>query len=118
MAPREAYLDKISGQRIEPITTGQIYWGAVPFVVIQVIMVGLTIAFPQMVTHYKWTGKEVDPSTIRIQLPPIGGPQQPGGSMMPNFGSPPPGLGGQPSGGTPKPDAPPSFDLNQPPKFN
>jgi len=30
----------------EPGTTGQIYWGAVPCVVIQCIMVGLVIAFP------------------------------------------------------------------------
>ena len=37
----------------DPVTTGQIYWGAVPFVVIQCIMVGLVIAFPQMVMHYK-----------------------------------------------------------------
>ena len=35
------------------MTTGQIYWGAVPFVVIQCIMVGLVIMFPQMVMHYK-----------------------------------------------------------------
>ena len=39
------------------MTTGQIYWGAVPFVCIQVIMIGLTIAFPQMVMHYKGAGR-------------------------------------------------------------
>ncbi|HRC72197.1 MAG TPA: TRAP transporter large permease subunit [Candidatus Competibacter sp.] len=32
------------------VRTGDIYWGAVPFVVIQVIMVGLIIAFPSLVT--------------------------------------------------------------------
>ena len=32
------------------IKTSDIYWGAVPFVVIQVIMVALIIAFPALVT--------------------------------------------------------------------
>ncbi|MDG4585194.1 MAG: TRAP transporter large permease subunit, partial [Candidatus Competibacter sp.] len=32
------------------IRTSDIYWGAVPFVVIQVIMVALIIAFPALVT--------------------------------------------------------------------
>ena len=65
VAARVPYLDKITGKQIAPVTTGQIYWGAVPFVCIQVIMVGLTIAFPQMVMHYK--GKPVDPSDHRDQ---------------------------------------------------
>src|SRR5205823_13558456 len=39
VAPAREYLDKISGKSTAPVTTGQIYWGAVPFVVIQVIMV-------------------------------------------------------------------------------
>ena len=54
---------------MEPVTTGQIYWGAVPFVIIQVIMVGLAIAFPQMIMHYKGTGTGVDPATIEINIP-------------------------------------------------
>ena len=43
------------------VKTSDIYWGAIPFVCIQVIMVGLIIAFPQMVTF------NVDkPSTVNI----------------------------------------------------
>jgi hypothetical protein len=53
------------------ITTGQIYWGAVPFVVIQVIMVGLVIAFPAMVMHYKGAGTGVDPNSVKIEIPQI-----------------------------------------------
>src|SRR5215475_13938085 len=71
VAPREPYLDRITGKRMEPVTTGQIYWGAVPFVVIQCIMVGLVIAFPAMVMHYKGTGPKVDPSKIQIEIPEI-----------------------------------------------
>jgi len=49
VAPTSAYKDHQTGKITEPVTTGQIYWGAVPFVIIQMIMVGLLIAFPQLV---------------------------------------------------------------------
>ncbi|MFL4969898.1 MAG: TRAP transporter large permease subunit, partial [Xanthobacteraceae bacterium] len=71
VAPREPYLDRMTRKRMEPVTTGQIYWGAVPFVVIQCIMVGLVIAFPALVMHYKGTGPTVDPSKIQIEIPQI-----------------------------------------------
>jgi TRAP-type mannitol/chloroaromatic compound transport system permease large subunit len=53
VAPSLPYKDHVTGKMTEPVTTGQIYWGAIPFVVIQVIMVGLLIAFPQLVGHDK-----------------------------------------------------------------
>ena len=68
VAPKESYLDRVTGKRMEGITTGQIYWGAVPFVIIQVIMVGLVIAFPGMVMHYKGVGTGVDPSKVKIEI--------------------------------------------------
>jgi TRAP-type mannitol/chloroaromatic compound transport system permease large subunit len=71
VAPREAYIDRISRKRMEPVTTGQIYWGAVPFVVIQCIMVALVIMFPSMVMHYKGAAPTVDPSKIEIEIPQI-----------------------------------------------
>jgi len=69
VAPRAPYKDRVSGATLAPVTTGQIYWGAVPFVVIQLIMVGLAIAFPVMIMHYKGTRPTVDPSTIEITVP-------------------------------------------------
>ena len=51
VAPTSAYKDHVTGKLTAPVTTGQIYWGAIPFVVIQIIMVGLVIAFPQLVGH-------------------------------------------------------------------
>jgi tripartite ATP-independent transporter DctM subunit len=71
VAPREPYNDRITGLRMEPVTTGQIYWGAMPFVVIQVIMVLLVIAFPAMVMHYKRGASTVDPNTVKINIPQI-----------------------------------------------
>jgi tripartite ATP-independent transporter DctM subunit len=69
VAPREPYIDRVSGTRMAPVTTGQIYWGAVPFVVIQCIAVGLVIAFPALVMHYKGAGSKVDPSKIEFEIP-------------------------------------------------
>jgi TRAP-type mannitol/chloroaromatic compound transport system permease large subunit len=71
VAPREAYNDRITGLRMEPVTTGQIYWGAVPFVVIQVIMVLLVILFPGMVMHYKGAASNIDASKVKIEIPQI-----------------------------------------------
>ncbi|MEO5670936.1 MAG: C4-dicarboxylate ABC transporter, partial [Ramlibacter sp.] len=50
VAPHEDYTDRVTKQPIKKVTIEQIYWGAVPFVVIQVIMVGLIIAFPGLVS--------------------------------------------------------------------
>src|SRR5436853_1535997 len=71
VAPKDPYVDRVTGKRMEPVSTGQIYWGAVPFVVIQVIMVLLVIMFPSMVMHYKGAASTIDPTTIKIDLPPI-----------------------------------------------
>ncbi|MEZ5803329.1 MAG: TRAP transporter large permease subunit [Rhizobiaceae bacterium] len=128
VAARVPYLDRITGKTIQPVTTGQIYWGAVPFVGIQLLMVALVIAFPQMVMHYK--GKVVDPSEIEIILPPIGGGDQPGLGLPP-LGQPPADGSSLPAGGgAPDLSQPPSFgnsapaqpapanDLSKPPSFN
>jgi TRAP-type mannitol/chloroaromatic compound transport system permease large subunit len=131
VAARVPYLDRITGKQIAPVTTGQIYWGAVPFVVIQVIMIGLTILFPQMVMHYK--GEVVDPSTIEIKvpelpglgLPPLGGAptdgSAPSGLGLPPISTPPAG-GNAPSSpdqpAAPGNSAPAMPDLTQPPSFN
>ncbi|HWE79298.1 MAG TPA: TRAP transporter large permease subunit [Pseudolabrys sp.] len=71
VAPREPYLDRVTGKRTEGITTGQIYWGAMPFVVIQVIMVLLVISFPGMVTHYKGAASKIDPNKVKIDIPQV-----------------------------------------------
>jgi tripartite ATP-independent transporter DctM subunit len=86
VAPANPYLDKLTGKSTAPVTTGQIYWGAVPFVVIQLIMVAIVIAFPALVTATLQRGT-VDPSKIEINIPPPEHDQTE-------------------SGGSPKPDAP------------
>jgi len=70
VAPQEDYDDKITTRRIARVTTGQIYWGAVPFVLIQILMVGLIIAFPKLVSS--GLGKEptvdVDKAFQQMQM--------------------------------------------------
>jgi tripartite ATP-independent transporter DctM subunit len=68
VAPHEDYRDRVSGRRIARVTTGQIYWGSVPFIVIQLVMVAVVIAFPGLVTHYKGTEAIVDPGDVRIEM--------------------------------------------------
>jgi TRAP-type mannitol/chloroaromatic compound transport system permease large subunit len=122
VAPKIPYIDKVTKKRTEPITTGHIYWGAIPFVLIQVVMMGLVIAFPQMVTRYKTEIPAVNADTIKIQLPPLGGLSLPPlggqgggasglGGALPTLNGPPPGLGGQ------QPAPAPTPDLSQPPKI-
>ena len=69
VAPARDYVDKITGLRMAPVTTGQIYWGAIPFVIIQLVMVGLLIAFPQMSLVYKSGAPDVDVNKVRIDIP-------------------------------------------------
>jgi TRAP-type mannitol/chloroaromatic compound transport system permease large subunit len=68
VAPSKAFVDKITGRTTEPVTTGQIYWGAIPFVIIQVIMVSLVIAFPQLVLAGLDSGPKLDPSKVKIEI--------------------------------------------------
>lgn len=70
VAPHDDYTDRLTKQPIAKVTTGQIYWGAVPFVVIQVIMVGLIIAFPNLVSGGLGKKAEIDISNIVIDAPP------------------------------------------------
>lgn len=67
VAPDKAYVDRVTRKEIAPVTTGQIYWGAVPFVIIQIIMVSLIIAFPGIVSRDK--EEKVDLDKVRIEAP-------------------------------------------------
>ena len=60
------YLRAIAPKEIK---SSDIYWGAIPWVVLQVIMVGIVIAFPQLVTAFLDKGNNVDPNSITIELP-------------------------------------------------
>ncbi len=67
VAPAKSYVDRVTKKMTAAVTTGQIYRGAVPFVVIQLLMVALVIAFPQMVMVYKTSEAKNDPAGFELQ---------------------------------------------------
>jgi tripartite ATP-independent transporter DctM subunit len=75
----------------EQVKTSDIYWGATPWVVLQLILVAILIFWPGLVTAFLAPPDTTDLNTIQISLPP-----EQNNDL----------------------NAPPSFDLNQPPKFN
>ena len=71
VAPRDSFLDRVTGKLTPGVTTGQIYWGAVPFVLIQLLAVVSVIMFPSMVMHYKAGLSTIDPNKVQINIPQI-----------------------------------------------
>ncbi len=68
VAPNEDYVDKVTKKPVKRVTIEQIYWGAVPFVIIQIVMVGLIIAFPGLVSSGLTKDPTVDADTVMQQL--------------------------------------------------
>jgi TRAP-type mannitol/chloroaromatic compound transport system permease large subunit len=69
VAPTREQIDRVTGKLMAPVTTAQIYWGSVPFVLIQLLMVGVVIAFPGLVLASLENGPKVDINKIRIEVP-------------------------------------------------
>ncbi len=51
------------------VRSRDIYWGAVPWLFLQLILVGVVIIWPESVTYWLDRGTGVDPSTVRIDVP-------------------------------------------------
>jgi TRAP-type mannitol/chloroaromatic compound transport system permease large subunit len=51
------------------VKTTEIYWGAIPWVLLQVILVLIVILWPQSVTYWIDRAPKLDPSEINIDLP-------------------------------------------------
>jgi len=68
VAPKNPFKDRLTGKMMDPVTTGQIYVGAIPFVIIQCIMVALVILFPQMVMVYKSGEVKLNATQIEEQF--------------------------------------------------
>jgi TRAP-type mannitol/chloroaromatic compound transport system permease large subunit len=68
VAPGRAYTDRLTKKLIQPVTTMQIYWGAVPFVIIQIIMVSLIIAFPGIVSSGLDKKEAVDLDKVAAEM--------------------------------------------------
>jgi len=68
VAPAKEYTDKVTKKLIQPVTTMQIYWGAVPYVLIQIIMVGLIIAFPGIVSSGLDKVEKIDLDKVVLEV--------------------------------------------------
>lgn len=66
VAPVSAFVDRVTKKRIEGVKTMEIYRGSVVFVLIQLFVLGLLIAFPNLVTSSLGPRVEVDLETIEI----------------------------------------------------
>jgi predicted histidine transporter YuiF (NhaC family) len=105
VAPRNDYIDKVTGTPMKGLATTTIYQGAVPFIMVQVVAVFVVYFFPNLVLHYKApTGVQLDAGQVQQRLDQLLAP--PGGSgggglfggpglfddapPPPPFGAPPP----------------------------
>jgi TRAP-type C4-dicarboxylate transport system permease large subunit len=65
VAPDKPYPDKVTGRMTPGVSSAEIYWGAVPFVVIQLAMVALLILMPSLTMGAKTiavpTNREMPP---------------------------------------------------------
>jgi len=68
VAPEKPYVDPVTGKLMEPVTTMQIYKGAVPFLILQLTMVGILIAFPGLVTGSLDKKVEVNMDAVGAQM--------------------------------------------------
>jgi tripartite ATP-independent transporter DctM subunit len=53
------------------VKTKDIYLGAIPWLFMQVILVAILILWPQSVTYWLGSKTTIDPSTIKLDLPPL-----------------------------------------------
>jgi tripartite ATP-independent transporter DctM subunit len=77
------YLRSVAPKEVK---SSDIYWGSIPWVVLQLVLVGIVIAFPKTVTIFLDRPHGIDPSKVKIEIqaPPSED------SAPPIFGVPPP----------------------------
>ena len=69
VAARTDYKDRVTGETIPAVTTGQIYQGSIAFIVVQLIMVATVIAYPGLVINQLGLdAPKVDPEEKLQQL--------------------------------------------------
>jgi TRAP-type mannitol/chloroaromatic compound transport system permease large subunit len=84
VAPKADYTDKVTQARISRFKTGDIYKGAIAFVVLQLIIVAAVIWKPQIVLYGLGEVKKLDVENVKIYIPETQEDEPP-----PSFGAPP-----------------------------
>ncbi len=57
------------------VKTSDIYWGAIPWLVLQLLLVIILIFWPGAVTYWLDKGPTIDPNSVKIEIPQIEMPQ-------------------------------------------
>jgi hypothetical protein len=112
VAPVTPYQDKVTGRLMAPVKTADIYWGAVPFVVIQLAMVTLLLIVPSLAIHKDVPAPRTPAATSPPVLRPSSQPELKGFSLPPA----PPWIDGAPEASSIVPEAP-TLDLRELPSF-
>ena len=68
VAPKSDYKDRVTGETIPAVTTPQIYKGSIAYIILQLIMVGATIAFPNLVIDGITQTQKVDADKVLQQM--------------------------------------------------
>ncbi len=84
VAPKTDYVDRIAGVRVAALKTGDIYRGAVAFVVLQLIMVAAILFKPEIVTYGLGEVKVLDVKGVNMNITPAEEPEE----APPTFGKP------------------------------
>jgi len=71
VAPKEDYDDKVTGKRIAAFKTGDIYKGAVAFVILQLILVIAVMWQPQIVLYGLGEQKVLDVDSVDLNITPM-----------------------------------------------
>lgn len=83
VAPKSDYVDRVTGKLIPAVSTTQIYKGSIAFIIIQLIMVAVIIAFPGLVSDNLVKSEGLSDSEVmeQLQMPaddPYATPEMPG----------------------------------------
>ncbi len=68
VTPDKPYVDHVTGKTMDPVTTMQIYKGAIPFLIMQLVMVGVLIFVPSLVTGSLDKQVDVDMKAVGTQM--------------------------------------------------
>jgi tripartite ATP-independent transporter DctM subunit len=106
VAPKFDYRDRVTKAMIPAVTTAQIYKGSIAFIILQLIMVAVVIAYPTLVTDGIDEGVKVDADQALEQLMQLQTPA-PGGPLDAMAPPPLPAPGGTGNDPLPAPAVPP-----------
>ncbi|MFM9880490.1 MAG: TRAP transporter large permease subunit [Burkholderiaceae bacterium] len=89
VASRKDYKDRVTGELIPAVTTAQIYKGSIAFIILQLIMVAVVIARPDLVLRNVDKGASAaDVRDVKIEAPPADDSRSADDAKQPDFGAP------------------------------